>query len=159
MAVLGLAGAVAFLVQVSAETEVPGQGSTSVGHQLIIPLAWTTLTALAIPALAAAARTRAFGAALVGGWIIGIFAEIAFVTPFPVSVLGYTLIALALALIPFVRAAPPAGEAAAAVSAAFGEPPGRAAYLAELRRVQATFRIDCELHAVMAIAVNRGTPR
>ena len=94
-------------LQVSAETEVPGQGSTSAGQQLIIPLAWTTLMALVIPALAAAARPRPFGAALVGGWIIGIFAEVAFVTPFPVSVFGYTLIALAVSLVPFVRAAHP----------------------------------------------------
>ena len=102
---LGLAGAVAFLVQVSAQTEVPGLGSTSVAERLVIPLAWTTLMALVIPALAAAARPRPFGAALVGGWIIGSFAEIAFVTPFPASVFGYTLIALAAALVPFVRTA------------------------------------------------------
>ena len=95
----------AFLVQVSAETQVPGLGSTSVAQRLIIPLAWTSLMALVIPALAATARPRPFGAALVGGWIIGIFAEIAFVTPFPASAFGYTLIALAAALVPFVRAA------------------------------------------------------
>jgi uncharacterized membrane protein len=107
VAFLGLAGAAAFLVQVSAETTMPGQGSTTIYNQLIIPLPWTTLMALAIPALAAAARPRAFGAALVGGWIIGIFAEIVFVTPFGVSVFGYVLIALAIALVPFVRSAPP----------------------------------------------------
>jgi uncharacterized membrane protein len=105
VAALGLAGAVAFLVQVSAQTQVPGQGGTTAAQQLIIPLAWTTLMALVIPVLAAAARPRPFGAALAGGWIIGIFAEVAFVTPFPVSVFGYTLIALAVALVPFVRTA------------------------------------------------------
>jgi uncharacterized membrane protein len=107
VAFLGAAGAVAFAVQAMAETTVPGQGTTSAGRQLIIPVAWTVLVALVIPAAGVLTRSRPFGTALIGGWIIGSFAEIAFITRFQVSVFGYTLAALAIALIPFARTAPP----------------------------------------------------
>jgi hypothetical protein len=109
---LGLAGAVAYVVQVGHAQHVPGL-SADISHQLMIPLIWTTLAAVAVSLIAASARPRAFGTALAGGWICAGLGEVVILTGFETSVFGYTLVALALALIPFARTAPPGAAAPA----------------------------------------------
>jgi Caspase domain len=110
--VLGLAGAVAFATQVGRTHQVPGLVSY-ISTQLLIPLVWITAAAVAVPLIAASARPRAFGAALAAGWIGAGLGEVAFLTGFMTGVFGYTLVALALALIPFARTAPPGAAAPA----------------------------------------------
>jgi hypothetical protein len=103
---LGLAGAVAYAVQVGRAHQVPGL-SAYISHQLMIPLIWTTIAAVLVAVTAGSARPRAFGTALAAGWIGAGLAEVAFLTGFATSVFGYTLVALALALVPFARTVPP----------------------------------------------------
>jgi Caspase domain len=113
VAALGLAGAVTYAIQVGRAHQVPGL-AVSVSGQLVIPLIWTTIVAVAIPLIAAAARPRTFGTALAGGWICAGLGEASFLTGFTTSVFAYILVALALALIPFARTAPPGAAAEAA---------------------------------------------
>ena len=106
---LGLAGAVAYAVQVGRAHQVPGL-SVDISHQLMIPLIWTTTAAVLVSVTAGSARPRAFGTALAAGWIGAGLGEVAFLTGFATSVFGFTLVALALALIPFARTGSPAGS-------------------------------------------------
>jgi Caspase domain len=110
VAALGLAGAVAYAIQVGRAHQVPGL-AVAVSSQLVIPLAWTTIVAVAVPLIAVAARPRTFGTALAGGWICAGLGEASFLTGFKTGVFAFILVALALALIPFARTAPP-GEGA-----------------------------------------------
>jgi hypothetical protein len=105
---LGLAGAVTYVVQVGHAQHVPGL-SPDISHQLMIPLIWTTIAAVAVSLIAGSARPRAFGTALAGGWVCAGLGEVVILTGFETSVFGYTLVALALALIPFARTGRPGG--------------------------------------------------
>jgi hypothetical protein len=111
VAALGLAGAAAYAIQVGRAHQVPGL-AVAVSSQLVIPLAWTTIVAVAVPLIAVAARPRTFGTALAGGWICAGLGEASFLTGFKTGVFAFILVALALALIPFARTAPPGGEGA-----------------------------------------------
>jgi hypothetical protein len=112
---LGVAGAIAYVIQVARASYVPGL-SPYITSQLTVPLIWLTFVAVAIPLAAAAARPRVFGTALAGGWIGAGLGEAAFLTGFTTSVFSYTLVALALVLIPFGRSVPPPGRPRAARS-------------------------------------------
>jgi hypothetical protein len=107
VAALGVAGAVAFPIQVAPEHYLPGDKVHYINGGITIPIVWITLLALALPALAVAARPRSFGVALAAGWVgIGL-SEVVFDIGLPTSVTGYTLVAMAIALIPLARTAPP----------------------------------------------------
>ncbi|HEY2287552.1 MAG TPA: hypothetical protein VGH88_17570, partial [Streptosporangiaceae bacterium] len=104
---LGVAGAVAYAIQVASEHYLPGDQSNYLNGGITIPLLWITLLALALPAIAVVARPRSFGVALAGGWVgIGLSTAV-FDTALAASVFAYTLIAMAIALIPLARTAPP----------------------------------------------------
>ena len=70
----------------------------------LVPLIVSSAMALVLPVIAATALSRQFGVALLAGWIGCGASIIAFVTAFETStVFGYTLIALALLIIPLAR--------------------------------------------------------
>jgi uncharacterized membrane protein len=105
---LGLAGGVAYFAQIAGRHDIVGLGDLYITNQLVVPLIWITIMALLIPIIAAMARPRSFGVALLAGWIFPGLSEVAFLTGFRTSVFGYTLIALAVLLVPLARTAPPA---------------------------------------------------
>jgi hypothetical protein len=112
VAALGVAGAAAFAIQVAPEHYLPGDKVHYISGGITVPIVWITLLALALPALAVAARPRSFGVALAAGWVgIGL-SEVVFDIGLPTSVTGYTLVAMAIALIPLARTAPPDRRAA-----------------------------------------------
>jgi caspase domain-containing protein len=105
---LGVAGAVSYAIQVGGADNVPGlDADITITDQLAVPLVWLTLMAVAVPVIAAAARPRLFGTALLGGWICVALGEVPVLTDPKTGVFGYTLIALAFALIPFARTPAP----------------------------------------------------
>jgi Caspase domain len=120
---LGVAGAVACVAQLAGRHDYVGFGSVYVNNDLNITLIWITLMALAIPFLAATARPRSFGIALAAGWVGAGLAEVIFLTGLKTSVFGYTLIAIALQLIPLARTAPPATLPPAGEPSATGPTP------------------------------------
>jgi hypothetical protein len=103
---LGVAGGVAYLAQLAGRHDIVGFGSAYVTNQLIVTLVWLTIMALVIPFLAATARPRSFGIALAAGWVCAGLAEVIFLTGLQTSVFGYTLLAIAVLLVPLARAAP-----------------------------------------------------
>jgi hypothetical protein len=105
---LGAAGAVAFLAQLAGRHDIVGFGDVYVNNQLLVGLIWLTLMALAIPFIAVTARPRSFGIALAAGWVGAGLAEVIFLTGLKSSVFGYTLIVIAVLLVPLARSAPPA---------------------------------------------------
>jgi hypothetical protein len=106
MALLGVAGAVAFLYQFH---------NSSLGRYRV-GVIWVAAMAFVVPACAAVVVPRRFGVALVAGWI-GFGASL-FIAEFfvefadqamgrgPLVVFGCVLLALLLVMIPFARAAP-----------------------------------------------------
>jgi len=101
---LGVAGAVSYAIQVGRADNVPGLGADiTITDQLAVPLVWLTMVAVAVPVIAAAARPRLFGTALLGGWICVALGEVLALTDARTGVFGYTLIAMTFALIPFAR--------------------------------------------------------
>jgi Caspase domain len=118
---LGVAGGVAYLTQLTGRHDYAGFGSVYVNNELVISLIWIALMAVAIPFLAVVARPRSFGVALAAGWVGAGLAEMVFLTGLKTSVLGYTLIAIALLLIPLARTAPPAARPPASEPSA-GQP-------------------------------------
>jgi uncharacterized membrane protein len=102
---LGVAGAAAFAIQFGAADYLAGDGGIYIKGHVTIPLIWITFLALALPALAVTARPRSFGVALAAGWVgIGL-SEVVFDTGLKANVFGYTLIAMAIALVPLARTA------------------------------------------------------
>jgi uncharacterized membrane protein len=102
---LGVAGAAAFAIQFGTADYLAGDGDLYIRGHVSIPLTWITFLALALPALAVTARPRSFGVALAAGWVgIGL-SEVVFDTGLQANVFGYTLIAMAFALIPLARTA------------------------------------------------------
>lgn len=106
VASIGLAGAVALLLQVLREPVIPGWGENFTFGVEWVPLIWTSAMALVMPAAAAVAVPRRFGVALLAGWIGCGAAVVDFFTGFQGSVFGYTLLALLVVIIPFARTAP-----------------------------------------------------
>ena len=105
---LGATGAIAYLAQLAGRHDIVGFGQVYVNHELLAGLIWVTLMALVIPFLAVAARPRSFGVALAAGWVGAGLAEVIFLTGLKTSVFGYTLIAIAVLLVPLARTAPAA---------------------------------------------------
>ena len=111
---LGVAGAVALFLQVKGAHAIPGRdGQGFVLSQDLAPLTWAAAMALVIPAAAAAAFPRQFGIALLAGWIIDGASMVAFYIGFPGGVFGFTLLALAVLIIPFARVAHPPSSSTA----------------------------------------------
>jgi hypothetical protein len=105
---LGVAGAVALFLQVEGAHAIPGRdGAGFVPSQDLAPLIWAAAMALVIPAAAAAALPRQFGVALLAGWIVDGASVVAFYLGFPGGVFGFTLLALAVLIIPFAQVAQP----------------------------------------------------
>jgi hypothetical protein len=110
VALVGVAGAVALFLQVEGGHAILGRGGQGfVPSQDLAPLIWAAAMALAIPAAAALALPRQFGIALLAGWICDGAAMVAFYTGFPGGVFGFTLLALAILIIPFAGVAQPSG--------------------------------------------------
>ena len=111
---LGAAGAVALFLQVKSADTIPGQyGQGFVLSQDLAPLIWAAAMAIVIPAVAVAALPRQFGVALLAGWIIDGASMVAFYIGFPGGVFGFTLLALAVLIIPFARVAQPSSASTA----------------------------------------------
>jgi len=107
---VGVAGAVALVLQVEGGHAIPGRGGQGfVPSQDLAPLIWAAAMALVIPAAAALALPRQFGIALLAGWICDGAAMVAFYTGPPGGVFGFTLLALAMLIIPFSGVARPSG--------------------------------------------------
>jgi hypothetical protein len=104
---LGVAGAVALFLQVEGAHAIPGRNAGFVPSQDLAPLIWAAAMALVIPAAAAAALPRQFGVALLAGWIVDGASVVAFYLGFPGGVFGFTLLALAVLIIPFAQVAQP----------------------------------------------------
>jgi hypothetical protein len=108
---LGVAGAVALFFE--SQQFVAARNQDFVPAEDMLPLIWTSTMALVLPAIAATARPRSFGVALLGGWIGCGVNVVAFNTGFETSsVFGYTLLALLAMIIPFARTAAPPSQAA-----------------------------------------------
>jgi hypothetical protein len=103
---VGLTGAVAFAIQLGGADQVPGVNADITTGGVAVPLIWLTAMAVVVPVIAAAARPRPFGTALLGGWICAALGEASFLIGTN-SVFGYTLIAMAIALVPFAWTARP----------------------------------------------------
>ena len=113
MTILGVVGAVALFLQVEGGHAIPGrvyQGFV-LSHDLV-PLIWVAAMALVVPAAAAAALPRQFGAALLAGWICSGVALVVFLIGLPGGVFGFTLLAFAVLIIPLARAIPVTGKSA-----------------------------------------------
>ena len=107
---LGVAGAVTLFFE--SQEFVAARNQYFVPAEDLLPLIWTSTMALVLPLIAAAARPRLFGVALLAGWIGCGVNVVAFNTGFETSsVFGYTLLALLVVTIPFARAAPPPSRA------------------------------------------------
>ncbi|SMD25917.1 caspase, EACC1-associated type [Kibdelosporangium aridum] len=104
---LGVAGAAALFFE-SQDAFVAARNQDFVPEEDMLPLIWASTMALVLPAIAATARPRSFGVALLAGWIGCGVNVVAFNTGFETgSVFGYTLLALLVVIIPFARAAQP----------------------------------------------------
>jgi hypothetical protein len=100
LVLLGATGAVAYLVQIAGRHYLNGLGDAPLNPGQLAPVFWLAIMALVIPVVAATARQRSFSVGLLAGWICAGLAELIFLTGLRSSVLGYTLIALAVLLIP-----------------------------------------------------------
>jgi outer membrane biosynthesis protein TonB len=91
---VGVAGAIALLVQVRGDQVIAGRDQTYVADEDLPPMIWIALVAVLIPVVAATVAPRRFGVALLAGWICCAANVVAFTVGFGRSVFGYTLVAL-----------------------------------------------------------------
>jgi hypothetical protein len=103
---LGVAGAVALVVQVPGGQLLAGRDQLFVPGEDWLPLIWVSAMALVAPAAAAVAVPRQFGVALLAGWIGCGAAMVAFYTGSHFSLFGCTLLALLAVIVPFARTGP-----------------------------------------------------
>jgi hypothetical protein len=101
---LGLAGAVALIVQVLERPYLPSRDQGFIYAEDLPPHLWTTAMALVIPAIAVAASPRRFGVALLAGWIGCASAAAIWGTGFEVSPFAVTVLGLLVTIVPFARA-------------------------------------------------------
>ncbi|MEP7023597.1 MAG: hypothetical protein ABJB47_07235, partial [Actinomycetota bacterium] len=116
---LGVVGAVAYSVEMAGRHYVNGLGPSYLSSGVHFLLFWVAIMALVIPVVAVTVRPRSFGVGLLAGWIVAGLAAVVFLTGLWTSVLGYTLIALAVLLVPLART-----RTAASPPAPGGEQPG-----------------------------------
>jgi hypothetical protein len=103
---LGAAGAVTLFSQTYGAAFLPFRDKAFDSAQDLVPLIWTSATALVVPAVAAVAVPRRFGVAVLAGLIAYAMPLPADNIAWPGGPFGYTLLALLIVTILFARTTP-----------------------------------------------------